>query len=412
MLSNKYVMRKKKIAIIGTAGVPAKYGGFETLAHNLVKELNQEFEIHVYASKKVYSKQERPKYWNGARVHYLGISPNGLSSIFYDFFSMIHASFITKTFLVLGVSGGLFFPLFKVLARKKIIINIDGLEWRRDKWSKPIKQFLKLSEKVAVRFSNADITDNLSIKRYTSRQYKSVSHLIAYGADHVLRREITEEDLVKFPFLDRHYAFKVARIEPENNIEMILKAFAYMPNEPLILVGNWQSSEFGKRMILMYKKFKNLSLLDPIYNQEKLDLLRSNCTFYIHGHSAGGTNPSLVEAMFLELPVFSFDVSFNRATTNNKAIFFKDEVDLKNRIQNTNLIELNQTARDLKEIANKEYTWRKIASRYASIVKSFDYAYRKPQYSSKMTKASYTQLLTSGRAHLQNVRPIFNDLQA
>ena len=89
-------MKRKKIAIIGTAGVPAKYGGFETLAHNLIKELNQEFEIHVYASKKMYDKKDRPKFWNGARVHYLGLSPNGLSSIFYDLFSMIHAAFLTK----------------------------------------------------------------------------------------------------------------------------------------------------------------------------------------------------------------------------------------------------------------------------------------------------------------------------
>jgi glycosyltransferase involved in cell wall biosynthesis len=404
-------MKKKKIAIIGTAGVPAKYGGFETLAHNLVKELNHEFEIHVYASKKIYAKGDRPRYWNGARVHYLGLGPNGLSSIFYDLYSMIHASFFTNTFIILGVSGGLFIPFFKFFTRKKIVVNIDGLEWRRDKWSRPIKRFLKWSERVAVKFADADITDNLSIKRYTSKQYRTVSHLITYGADHVMRPKIKESDIKEYPFLKRQYAFKVARIEPENNVEMVLRSFSMMPNEILVFVGNWQASEFGKLMVNRYSLFRNILLLDPIYEQQRLDLLRANCKLYVHGHSAGGTNPSLVEAMYLELPIFSFDVSFNRATTHSKAIFFQDEFDLKKKVQTSNLIELNKTARDLKLVANKEYTWNKIAARYASIIKAFDYNYQRPNYSPKMSREAYRSLLKSGHAHLQNVRPIFNDIK-
>jgi glycosyltransferase involved in cell wall biosynthesis len=404
-------MKKKKIAIIGTAGVPSKYGGFETLAHNLVKELNEEFEIHVYASKKIYPKNERPKFWNGARVHYIGLKANGFSSVFYDLFSMIHASFLTRTFIILGISGGIFIPFFKVFTRKKIIVNIDGLEWRRDKWSKPIKAFLKFSERTAVKYSDADITDNLSIKRYTSKKYKTVSHLIAYGADHVMFPEIQRRDFEKFPFLKRHYAFKVARIEPENNVEMVLKAFALMPNEVLVFVGNWQASDFGKRMAKIYSNFENLKILDPIYDQEKLDLLRANCKWYIHGHSAGGTNPSLIEAMYLGLPIFSFDVSFNRATTEDKAIFFKNEAELKDKILSTNLIKLNQTARDLKILANKKYVWKKIARSYSSIIKAFDYNYKKSRYKTKMSNKAYKILLKEGHAHLENVRPIFNDLK-
>lgn len=403
--------KKKSIAIIGTAGVPAKYGGFETLAHNLVNELNDEFDIHVYASKKIYPANERPKFWNKARVHYFGLSANGVSSIPYDFITMLHACRYADTLIVLGVSGGVFIPLIKLISKCKVIVNIDGLEWRRDKWAKPIKWFLKVSEWLAVRFSDADITDNLSIKRYTSIKYKTVSHMIAYGADHAQPEKISGEMANKYPFLDSDYAFKVARIEPENNLEMIVEAFSKMPRKKLVVVGNWNSSEFGTQLREAYKAYDNLHLLDPIYNQEELNVLRSNCKLYVHGHSAGGTNPSLVEAMILQLPILSFDVSFNRATTHNQALFFKNYLGLIDLVQSTNDDTLLQVAQKMKAIALQNYTWKQVANRYRGLVLGFDYNYKKSKFKRKSAKVSYSKMLKTGHAHLQNVQLNFDELK-
>ena len=215
----------KRVAIIGTVGVPAKYGGFETLAHQLVENLGDQFELKVYCSKSSYAANERQKYFKRARLYYLPFSANGIQSILYDVLSIIHALFVADTLIVLGVSGGFIFPFVRLFTRKRLIVNIDGLEWRRQKWNGFARLFLKLSERVAVRFSHADITDNEAIQRYTSRRYQTLSRLIEYGGDHVHPVGPTQSDSMKYPFIYQPYAFKVARIEPENNIHLILEAF-------------------------------------------------------------------------------------------------------------------------------------------------------------------------------------------
>ena len=133
----------KKVAIIGTVGIPGKYGGFETLAHQLVTHLNHKVDFTVYNSRFSYEKEERMKYWNRARIIYVPLKANGVQSIIYDIFTMIHALFFAEVLLILGVSGCVALPLLKLFTSKRIIVNIDGLEWRRDKWGKFQKKFLK-----------------------------------------------------------------------------------------------------------------------------------------------------------------------------------------------------------------------------------------------------------------------------
>ncbi|MBC7387852.1 MAG: DUF1972 domain-containing protein, partial [Opitutaceae bacterium] len=235
----------KKVAIIGTAGVPARYGGFETLAHHLVMNLNDKFEFTVYCSKKFYSPEEQKKEWLKARLVYLPFNANGIQSIIYDIWSIIHALFYADSLIILGVSGCILLPFIKLFTKKKIVVNIDGLEWKRGKWSWPIKKFLQLSEYLAVKYSDADITDNAAIKRYTAIKYKTLSHLVEYGANHVLKVKPHKEDFEKYPFLSGEYAFKVCRIEPENNVHVILSAFSTLPSKKLVIVGNWEKSEYG-----------------------------------------------------------------------------------------------------------------------------------------------------------------------
>jgi glycosyltransferase involved in cell wall biosynthesis len=391
----------KKVAIIGTVGIPSRYGGFETLAHHLTNELKDEFLFTVYCSKKAYQKHERVKQFNKAELIYLPFDANGMQSIIYDIVSIFHALFFADTLLILGVSGGIVIPFVRLFTRKKIIVNIDGLEWRRDKWNKFAKWFLKLSERVAVKFSHADITDNESIKRYTSINYKTLSHLIEYGGDHVIQFGSAKKYLDKYPFLNHAYAFKVARIEPENNVHVILEAFS-KTNQPLVVVGNWGKSEYGIQLKKEYQSYKNIILLDPIYEQEELDVIRRNCILYVHGHSAGGTNPSLVEAMCLNLPVLAFNVSYNIATTENQALYFNNAKDLEQIIKNLSYKQLLDNLLKMEEIAKRRYKWNVIASKYKNLIYTFDYNYKKQNIDAKIASLNANYMQQRGLAHLSN----------
>jgi glycosyltransferase involved in cell wall biosynthesis len=399
----------KKVAIIGTAGVPARYGGFETLVHHLVNQLENTFKLYVYCSNTFYKKHERKKYFNKTRLFYLPFNANGIQSIMYDIVSIIHAVFYADTLIVLGVSGGIVLPLVKLFTRKKIIVHIDGLEWRRDKWSNVIKKYLKLSEQLAVKFSDADIADNESIKRHTAIHYKTISHLIEYGADHVSKQKLTEADYANYTFLHHPYFFNVCRIEPENNIHIILKSFSLLPTNVVVMVGNWDKSEYGRRLKREYARFSNIFLLNPIYQQHDLDVLRSNCIAYIHGHSAGGTNPSLVEAMYLGLPVIVFDISYNRFTTENKAFYFKNADNLISIVKYNLESDYAVNRKDMEEISHRRYTWSRIASKYSNLISSFDYEYQKNAVESKFSKLKYDLLLKKKLAHLKHPKLFFEE---
>ncbi len=148
---------------------------------------------------------------------------------------------------------------------------------------------------------------------------------------------------------------------------MILDAFSNQTKIPLVIVGNWQNSEYGKSIKVRYQNIKNLVLLNAIYNRLELDVLRSNCKLYIHGHSAGGTNPSLVEAMYLGLPIFAFASGYNEYTTENKAIYFKDVEQLAALIKDYDLLNLLAMGKEMKQIAETSYRWNNIASKYKEV---------------------------------------------
>lgn len=390
---------KKKIAIIGTAGTPGRYGGFETLADNLVQEWTDKFDVTVYCSKKVYKKEERMKTYCGARLIYLPFDANGIQSIIYDIVSIFHALFYANTLLVLGVSGGIVIPFVKLITRKKIIVNIDGLEWRRPKWSTPVRKFLRFSEYLAVKFSDADITDNYALKKYTAKSYNTLSYLVAYGGDHVSHVEATQEDINLYPFLSHDYAFKVCRIEPENNVHIILEAYKVL-SDVLVIIGNWDNSEYGKKLKEHYSNFKNIHIVDPIYDQRNLDVLRSNASLYLHGHSAGGTNPSLVEAMSLNLPIFIFDAIYNHHSTDFAAPSFRTAKDLVVLVKNTSPLKLKIIASELKAIADRQYTWSSVAHKYEQLILSFDYSYRKKTVKSRWKKMNSKKMKSLEIKHL------------
>ena len=355
----------KKIAIIGTVGLPSNYGGFETLTEYLTKDLGAHFDITVFCSSASY--KTKLKIHNNAKLIYLPLNANGIQSILYDIVSIFYALLFADTLLILGVSGCIVLPIVKLISSKKVIVNIDGLEWKRAKWGKVAKWFLKFSERVAVKYSDIIIADNKVIQEYVLSEYGKKAALIAYGADHTCKEALSMEVLNQFPFLIEKYAFKVCRIEPENNVHLILEAFSEYSGLNIVVVGNWNNSNYGKQLKLDFDSFENIYLLEPIYNQNILNQLRSNCYLYIHGHSAGGTNPSLVEAMYLELPILAYDVPYNLETTHQKALYFNDSKTLTSLLKSVQDHDLVKTSKALKAIADEFYTWDIITKQYASL---------------------------------------------
>lgn len=354
-----------KVSIIGTVGLPPVYGGFETLAAQIVSYLQGKIDFTVYCSSKKY-KQQHKSYKKAALV-YVPFNANGVESIPYDVLSIFHAVRRSDVLLILGVSGCIALPFVKLMSRNKVIVNIDGLEWKRDKWSRLAKWFLKLSEKIAVRYADRVIADNAVIREYVRSTYGIDAHLIAYGGDHTTAIPI-DGFVDEYPFVNEPYAFGICRIEPENNVHVILDAFARMNRMPLVMVGNWKNSEYGLRLKDQYDATDGVLLLDAIYDQTRVDMLRSNCSLYLHGHSAGGTNPSLVEAMWLGLPIFAYDVAYNRETTENSAKYFKDADDLVHVLGGVTEADLAEIATRMHETAARRYRWQGISNAYETLM--------------------------------------------
>jgi glycosyltransferase involved in cell wall biosynthesis len=358
----------KKVAIIGTVGLPANYGGFETLASHIVSNLNDKYDFTVYCSSKKYKKNQRQSTFKGAKLKYLPFNANGIQSIIYDSVSIFHALFYADVLIILGVAGAWMLPFVKLFTNKRIIISIDGIEWKRDKWNRVAKMYLWFAEKLAVKYSHIDISDNESIQDYTAMRYGSLSRIIEYGGDHVEYVESTRNDHENYPFLKYLYAVKVCRIEPENNVHLVLEAFTKIKNRYLVIVGNWDNSQYGKDLKQNYSNIENIYLLDPIYDQRTLDLIRGHAILYIHGHCAGGTNPSLVEAMNLSLPVLAYRVSYNKTTTENQAHYFSTSDDITSFILSTSMEKLKSNALIMKSIADRRYKWSIIAEKYELLI--------------------------------------------
>ena len=234
-----------KLSIIGTVGVPACYGGFETLVDNLLDENDSDKHITVYCSSKSYT--EKMSHYKNANLHYIPLNANGIQSIPYDIWSLFNAAFVKRSdnLLVLGVSGALCLPLIRLFSNAKIITNIDGLEWKRDKWNIWAKRFLKFSEKIAVKYSDVVVADNKGIADYVKQEYCVDSEVIAYGGDHAIVKQLS--------ISDDDYALALCRIEPENNVELILESFS-KTKKVLKFIGNWNNSEFGCEMKNKYHR--------------------------------------------------------------------------------------------------------------------------------------------------------------
>lgn len=315
-------MRKLKIGIIGTRGIPNHYGGFEQFAEHLSAGLVQRgHEVAVYnSSLHPYTKNE----WNGVEIihcrdweHKIGTA----GQFFYDLNCIRDSR--TRNFDVLLHLGYTSDSVWHHRWPKQSvnIVNMDGLEWQRSKYNKLTQRFLKWAEALAAKNAHTMIADSHGIQDYLFKKYGTKPVYVPYGAKPFTQPESSV--LKKYDLVPHCYFLLIARMEPENNIEMIIKGhLAAASNSPLFVIGNI-TNKFGKHITSKYKH-SSIRFCDAIYDQHELDNLRYYSSLYFHGHSAGGTNPSLLEAMACGCRIAAHDNPFNRAVLQSEADYFED----------------------------------------------------------------------------------------
>ena len=357
---------RNRIAILGTVGVPGNYGGFETLAENLVvyhERTGQQSKLTVYCSAPAFT--DHTERFRTARRRFLPLGANGISSIAYDIWSLFDAVLRGHNrILLLGVSGALALPLIRLIPGVTIITNIDGIEWRRGKWNRFARTILRWSEWAAVRFSHEVISDNQAIADYVDGRYGRCSMVIPYGGDHALS---VAGDPAATAALPERYAIALCRIEPENNVAMILEAFEAL-ELPLVFFGNWDRSDYGRALKERYRDHPTITIHNPVYAHPALRAVRDRAALYIHGHSAGGTNPALVEMMHFGLPVLAYDCTFNRHSTEGQARYFGSAAELRSEIAALTTENGAVIGEAMREIARRRYTWEQIGKCYFQLL--------------------------------------------
>jgi glycosyltransferase involved in cell wall biosynthesis len=291
-----------------------------------------------------------------------------MQSIPYDALSLWQAARSGHaTALLLGVSGAGVLPLIRATSRMRVITHVDGLEWQRPKWGRAARAVLKRSEAMAVRWSHEVIADNPRIAAHIRKTYGREPVEIAYGHEHALT--VAPADIADLG-LPSDYALTVARAEPENNLALILAAFdSHPPRLPLVVMANWQATAHGRSLHARYGGNPHIRLLQAEYDPGRLRAIRERAVIYVHGHSAGGTNPSLVEMMGFGLPIAAWNCGFNRATTENVAAYFESPESLRALIPVlSDPRRAEAMGAELREIARRRYRWRDVTAAYFDLL--------------------------------------------
>ncbi|MBI5971497.1 MAG: DUF1972 domain-containing protein [Deltaproteobacteria bacterium] len=363
-----------KLAILGARGIPAKYGGFETFAEELSARLVRlDVEVTVYCEGTGASS---PASYRGVKLAYVPSPALGpLTTIFYDLRCLWHARRSYDAVYMLGY-GASFFCFIPRLFGSKVLINMDGIEWARGKWGGAAKTYFKVMEFLAMKTPNMIIADAEGIKDHLLRRHKKIPKcaVIPYGAE-VIGAAPNPAMLDEWGLRPREYYLVVCRLEPENNVAEIINGFKSSDTRrPLVIAGNHKADTPYVKMLAGNAK-ERVRFIGAVYDRMKLAALRFHCAAYFHGHTVGGTNPSLLEALSCGNVVVAHDNAFNREVAP-QAFYFKDaEKDIPAAVKEIESMTAEKR-RSLEEGAKDRirvyYSWDKAAERYLSLFASLN----------------------------------------
>ena len=383
---------QKNIIIIGARGYKFNYGGWETFVTNLVKNTKDKT-VKYYIPNLTHEKDKDQKVAivDEVTCPYIYVPKQGFVTMFTFtikainyFIKYIRENHLENTVLViLGCKVGPLFPFWIPKLHKlktKVIINPDGLEWKREKWAWWIKQCFKISERYSIKYSDYCVCDSNSILEYVKEKYpkyNTPATFIAYGAyenQKVNKNSTVKELWQKYNISSKNYYLIVGRFIPENNYETMIKEFMKSKTKKdLVIICNLEKNKFYKSLqeTTNFESDSRIKFIGSVYDQESLLYFRQHAYAYLHGHSAGGTNPSLLEALANTNVNILYDVSYNKEVGKESCFYFsKKENDLKKiitKVDNLTEKEQKQYGELAKKRIHESYTWDAITQKYLDL---------------------------------------------
>lgn len=356
-----------KVAILGTRGIPNHYGGFEQFAEYFSVYLSQKgHEVYCYNS---HNHPYQEKNFHGVHLIHQYDPEYKLGTFgqfIYDYNCIIDAR--KRDFdviLQLGYTSNSIW--FFLLPKKSVIVtNMDGIEWKRSKYNRAVQQFLRFAERLAAVTSDHLVADSLGIQSFLKKRYGKDSTYIAYGAHPFNQPDASI--IEKYQVKPNEYHMLMARFEPENNLEMVLDGVVLSgQNTPILVIGKHET-KYGTYLKNKYKNHTHIRFLGAIYQINDLNNLRYFCHFYFHGHSVGGTNPSLLEAMASQAFILAHSNDFNKGILKENAFYFKNAQEVKNLLltvqKNSNL----QFVTNNFQTIEREFNWNHINEQYLQLL--------------------------------------------
>jgi glycosyltransferase involved in cell wall biosynthesis len=354
-----------KIAILGTRGIPNYYGGFEQCAEYLALGLvKRGYEVVVYNS---HNHPYQESTWNGVTLNHQYDPEHKLGTIgqfIYDLNCILDLKKQKADIILqLGYTSS---SIWGWMMPKDAIVttNMDGLEWKRTKYSGRVRKFLLMAERLGVKYSDHLISDSIGIQDYLKEKYDAESDFIPYGAN--VFEDPEARILADYNLQPYDYDLLIARLEPENSIEVILDGVAMaMTKRPFLVIGN-HNTDYGNYLKTKFKRFHTISFVGGIYDINVLNNLRYYSNVYFHGHTVGGTNPSLLEAMASNALICANNNSFNKYILGEDALYFNTQDEVYRILLETDKCEerfqsyINNNTQKITDI----YTWDRITEQY------------------------------------------------
>lgn len=352
-------MKKKKIAIIGSHGLYANYGGWDQLVRKLAEEKSENIEYLIFNSADSPKDIVIPK---GIEIRWLRFKAAGFQGLFFDFWSLLSSFLVVDSFLLLGVQGMPIISILRLFKKNRIVSNIGGIEWERPKFGYFSKHYLKYCFRQSFKYSNFVVLDNQYYDSFTPLKHKAEVRIIPYGGEIDTSLEVNQYILKKYPFIIGDYILSISRSLEDNQLDELCNCFIGSKNI-LVLISNFTKSDYGTKILKKYSSEKNIILIDGLYDKPELDLVRRKCMAYVHTHTLCGTAPSLVEMVISRRPIISFDKPQNRFTLDNQGLFFSSFNELQELIDECKDYSQYIPSGDL----CLRYNWEKIVATYESM---------------------------------------------
>ena len=346
----------KKVAIIGSHGLYANYGGWDQLVNNLAERKTENIEYLIFNAAESPKNITPPK---GVKVKRIELKASGFQGLFFDFWSILICFWKVDTILLLGVQGMPIMPFLRLFKRFNIVANVGGIEWERPKFGYFSKLYLKFCFNLSFIYSKYVILDNQHYTIFLPNRQNAKVLVLPYGGEIDTSLQVTEEMSKKYSFINEDYFLSISRSLADNMIDDLCESFLDSKHK-LIIISNFSSSIYGKKVWDKYINCNNIVLINGLYNKPELDLVRRNCKAYIHTHTLCGTAPSLVEMIIAHRPIISNDNPQNRFTLKNEAFFYSSFSEVQ---------EMLDSKKDLLEYLPSDeicmlYDWKKIVNDY------------------------------------------------